>query len=250
MRSDPPAAARRPRRRTNRSACGQADETAQRHTPRTHWPRAGRTGSGGADSPRYCCDRRFGSDLPGSSANSAVPRISTQSCGLLRSNTDTDTDTRGSRAMFRAFCLSAVSENTTVSPSRSTHTTEEWGCPPGPTVATVAKFRPSKSRRAASLRGTDTPPSCMIAITAAAPDHAWPIERLSSDTRRRPATGEMHEKSRPPRPGVLSLLSQGSQTGSQTAPDSPGRRRRPDRAGLRPARCARPRPRPRHVRTG
>ena len=38
-----PAEARRPRRGTSRQACGQADETAPRHTPRTRRPRAGRT---------------------------------------------------------------------------------------------------------------------------------------------------------------------------------------------------------------
>jgi hypothetical protein len=72
-------------------------------------------GSGGGDSPRYFRDRRSGSDLSGSSTNSAVPRISAEWYGFLRSNTDTDT--RGSRAKFRAFCLSAVSEITTVLPS-------------------------------------------------------------------------------------------------------------------------------------
>src|SRR6059058_5476992 len=106
------------------------------------------SGSGGGSSSRYRCDSCFGSSLPASSTSSARPRISTESYGFSKSKTVTAT--RGSRARLRAFCLSLVIEKSTESPSRRNQTTEACGPPSGFTVATVAKFLPSKILRVAA----------------------------------------------------------------------------------------------------
>src|SRR5262249_18066114 len=58
--------------------------------------------------------------------------------------------TRGSLARLRAFCLSLVTEKSTASPSRRYQTTEVCGPPSGFTVATVAKFLPSRILRVGS----------------------------------------------------------------------------------------------------
>src|SRR5262249_2447411 len=60
--------------------------------------------------------------------------------------------TRGSLARLRAFCLSLVTEKSTASPSRRYQTTEVCGPPSGFTVATVAKFLPSRILRVGSSR--------------------------------------------------------------------------------------------------
>src|SRR6266536_5675007 len=69
--------------------------------------------------------------------------------------------TLGSLAMLRALRRAAVVENSTASPSRSAHTTDVWGLPSAFSVATVAKFVPSRSSLAVSVS--------VIAIPAANP---------------------------------------------------------------------------------
>src|SRR5215470_10203685 len=60
--------------------------------------------------------------------------------------------TRGSLVRFRVFCRPAVVENRTALSSRLTHTTEDCGVPSGLTVATVAKFLPSRILRTVSSK--------------------------------------------------------------------------------------------------
>ena len=128
--------------------------------------RATSSGSGGGSSPRYFCDSSLGSHLPGSPVTSAVPRISADWYGLAVSNTVRLT--RGSRARLSTLRRVAIAENSTVSPSRRIHTTEAWGPPSGFSVATVAKFLPSRSLRATSSRATATGPSPLYVASPAA----------------------------------------------------------------------------------
>jgi hypothetical protein len=56
---------------------------------------------------------------------------------------------------LRAFCLFVVVENKIVSSSRSYHTTEFCGPPSGFSVATAAKFLPSRISDFASFEDAD-----------------------------------------------------------------------------------------------
>src|SRR5690348_5575926 len=118
--------------------------------------RASSSGSGGGSSPRYFCDSARDSDFPGSPVSSTVPRSSTDWYGFAVSNTVRLI--RGSLVRFRTLRRVAIAENSTVSPSRKIHTTEVCGPPSGFTVATVAKFLPSRSSRVVSSSTTATEP--------------------------------------------------------------------------------------------
>src|SRR5262249_31509556 len=135
--------------------------------------RASSSGSGGGSSPRYFCDSALGRDLPGSPVSSAVPRSSTDWYGFARA--DTVRLPRGPLVRFSTLRRDATAENSTVSPSRKIHTTEACGPPSGFTVATVAKFLPSRSLRVVSSSTTATEPVPL----------AWSLPALAAQNRAR-----------------------------------------------------------------
>src|SRR5262249_22418332 len=129
-------------------------------------------GSGGGSWPESFRDSALGSVLPGSPVSSAVPRISTDWYGFAVSNTVRLT--RGSRVRLSTLRRVESAENSTVSPSRRIHTTEVCGPPSGFTVATVAKFLPSRSSRVVSSSTTATEPAPLTRLACPVPEPAGP----------------------------------------------------------------------------